>query len=44
VVRMTSEDDHPMVVYASDHVAVASERHLADPRSSYIASFSRRTG
>jgi hypothetical protein len=31
VVRMSSEDDHPMVVYASDHVAVASLRHSSRP-------------
>jgi hypothetical protein len=26
---MSSDDDHPMVLYASDHVAVASVRQLS---------------
>jgi hypothetical protein len=44
VVRMSSEDDHPMVLYASDPVAVASERRLIDPSSNAIAGCSGKTG
>jgi hypothetical protein len=44
VVRMSSEDDHPMVVYASDHVAVASLGHSSDPRWTAITNFSGKSG
>jgi hypothetical protein len=44
VVRMSSEDTRPTLIFASDHVAVASASPSIDPSSNVTASFSGKTG
>jgi hypothetical protein len=44
VVRMSSEDTRPTLIFASDHVTVASASPSIDPSSNVTAGFSGKSG